>query len=148
MALSGRSALSLFRLVMFFTRVSRIHWAFCSTKRSACSKLAVKGMLTITVPLLRTRRCSCFTFLRTSSYWMPSTLRSWAHGFAATSGLAPHQAAKGQLCQHHGGKQQHAAGRFPEGKVLVQQQPAAQGAEYAFQTHDQAGHRGVQVPLT
>mgnify|MGYP007106065477 CR=1 FL=1 len=55
-------------LVMFFTRVSRIHWAFCSTKRSACSRLAVKGMLTITVPLLRTRRCSCFTFLRTSSY--------------------------------------------------------------------------------
>ena len=36
---------------------------------------------------------------------------------------------------------------LPHRKVLAQQQPAAQRAEYAFQAHDKAGDGGVQLFL-
>ena len=53
-----------------------------------------------------------------------------------------------QLGQHDGGKNEGAAHTLPQRKALVQQQPAAQGAEHAFQTHDKAGDGGVQVFLS
>ncbi|SCJ02897.1 Uncharacterised protein [uncultured Clostridium sp.] len=51
------------------------------------------------------------------------------------------------LGQHHSSKDQHATKDFPGRKVLVQQHPAAQRTEHAFQTHDQAGNGRVQIPL-
>ena len=66
---------------------------------------------------------------------------------AIGSGGALGALAQRQLRQHHGGKDQRAADALPRREALVQDEPAANGAEDAFQTHDEAGDGGVQVFL-